>query len=125
MEDHLRSKPAPPRIAPYSPVEMTPHDPELGVVSVRHGVLTVDERSLPTRLPVVEAVALDDRVVVLYDPDSDPRGRGTFPNLAALDASGRELWVAPTAESTTGDCYTHIASVRPLLVHAWSGFLCT
>jgi hypothetical protein len=74
--------------------------------------------------PVKEAVGINDWVVVLYDPDSNPRRWGTFPNLAAVDRDGHVLWVAETPTTDTGDCYVAIRSADPLVVHSWSTYKC-
>ena len=89
------------------------------------GLLWIDGVQVPTAIPVAEAVDLGDRVIAIYAPDADPRSWGTFRNLVALDRRGAELWVAETATTTTGDCWTKIASARPLRVYAFSGYICT
>jgi hypothetical protein len=94
-------------------------------IEVGSGVLSVDGAPVPTRLPVSEAVATDGRLIVLYDRDANPRPWGTFPNLACVDEAGHEVWVADTATTTTGDCYTHIDAVDPLRAYAFSGYVCT
>lgn len=89
------------------------------------GLLWIDGVQVPTSLPVAEAADLGDRVVALYVRDANPRSWGTFRNLVAFDRQGVELWVAETATTTTGDCWTKIASVDPLRAYAFSGFVCT
>ena len=98
-----------------------PHVP----ASIHDGELWVDGVHVVTAYPVIDAVDLGERVVVLYDPDADPRSWGTFRNLVGLDRSGSTSWIADTAETTTGDHWTKIASAVPLRAHAWAGYLCT
>lgn len=93
-------------------------------LAIENGVLSIDGRELGTRLRVIDAVRADGRLVVLYDPDANPRTWGTFPNLAAIEESGKEVWVAETATTTSGDHYYRIASASPLRVAAPS-YLCT
>jgi len=103
--------------------------PDAGTLSVRvgeAGTLEINGRPIQTRFSVRAAAAQDARVFVLFDPDANPRKHwGTFANLAALDAGGKELWLADTATTTTGDCFTAIESVTPLVVYSWSGYSCT
>jgi len=94
-------------------------------IELRSGVLSLDGDPLPTRFPVREAAWAGGHLVVIYDPAANPRSWGTFLNLAGLDENGREVWVADTAQTASGDCYTHLHSVDPLRANAWSGYLCT
>ena len=58
-------------------------------------------------------------------PDADPRRYGTFRNVVALDRGGRQVWVAETPTTSTGDCYYHIASAKPLIAYSTQSFDCT
>jgi hypothetical protein len=71
------------------------------------------------------AIKVGQLVVVLFDPDANPRPHGTFRNLGALDRHGNQVWLADTPTTTTGDCYTRIASGEPLVAHSFQSFVCT
>ena len=89
------------------------------------GEISIDGSVVPTPYPITEAVKVGEVVVVLYDPDADPRRYGTFRNVVALDRGGRQVWVAETPTTSTGDCYYHIASAKPLIAYPTQSFDCT
>jgi hypothetical protein len=93
-------------------------------VAVQDGRLIIGGAEVTTRHPVVHACVAEGQIVVLYDPDANPRKWGTFRNLASLDRHGAELWVAEPPTTTTGDCFVRIDSCEPLAVGSWSSFDC-
>jgi hypothetical protein len=93
-------------------------------VAVRDGRIYLDDAVVPTRYPVAAACLSGGHLVALYDPDANPRRWGTFRNLASVGEDGSERWLADTAETTSGDCFTGIKSCDPLWVFAWSGYVC-
>ena len=72
--------------------------------------LTVDGVEVATRFPVLAACVAGGHLIVLDDPDADPRSWGTFRNLVSLDRDGSERWVADTSTITSGVCFYAIAS---------------
>lgn len=87
--------------------------------------LIVNGHVVPTTYPVREAVVARQLLVVLFDPDSDPRGYGTFPNLVAVDTDGEPRWTAALPTNSTGDCFVTIKSAEPLVALSWSSYECT
>jgi hypothetical protein len=73
---------------------------------------------------IKEAVLINDRVIVLYDPDAAPSPYGQFNNLVAYDLNGNKLWIAEHPTNDSGDHYTAISTSLPLTVHNWEGFEC-
>ena len=61
---------------------------------------------------------------MLYDPDADTRSWGTFPNLVAVDVDGRQVWIAETPTTVTGDAYYRISSVQPLRAMSVKSYDC-
>ena len=88
------------------------------------GDLLIEGRRCGCPYRVRDAVAVAGFVVVLYDPEANPRSWGTFPNLAAFDRDLRQVWLAETPETTTGDHYYRIHSTNPLVAYSWSGYQC-
>jgi hypothetical protein len=89
------------------------------------GAFSINGTAVESPHRIIEATRAGDVVVVLYDPDADPRGWGTFRNLAAFDRRGQRVWLAETPTSTTGDCYYQIASAEPLVAYSTQSFICT
>ncbi len=88
------------------------------------GKLLIDGSLAKIEFPVVNAVAVAGLVVVLYDPEANPRSWGTFANLVAFDHEGRQVWQAETATTSTGDCFHEILSPGPLVAYSWQGYEC-
>ena len=88
------------------------------------GQLLIDGSEVTTPYLVREAVVAAGLVVVLYDPDADPRSWGTFRNLAALSADGHQVWLAETSTTYTGDCWEGLVSSEPLVAVSWQGYRC-
>jgi len=100
--------------------------------NLHNGTVMVGSVELDTGYPAREAFDLEDRVIVLLDPDAylrDPdypkeRRRGDNPlrNLRAYSTSGELLWEAEFPEQA--DYYYKIVSRSPLVVLSFSSYLC-
>jgi hypothetical protein len=94
--------------------------------------LTIGPRTVDLPMDILDAFVLDDRVIVLGDPDSelrDPRyperraaGLPSRRNLVAFALDGSPLWEAEFPEDI--DCYFRIISREPLVAVSFSGFTC-
>jgi hypothetical protein len=94
--------------------------------------LLLDGGSILTEFPIQDAVDLDQRVVVLLDPDSylsdtaysTDRRRGNNPvrNLLAYSRSGELLWEADFPEQA--DYYYRLVSSVPLVALSFSSYEC-
>ena len=76
--------------------------------------LEIDGKVLETPFPVEKAWLDGGYVIVLFDPESNMRKFGQFPNLVAYSPDGREIWKAELPTHESGDCYLRIVSERPL-----------
>lgn len=85
-------------------------------------VLIVGGRRLELEHAINAAWRVGDRILVLFDPDSEQGGQ--FPNLIALDDEGRQVWVAELPTTTTGDRYYRLQSETPIVVSSFSSFDC-
>lgn len=101
-------------------------------VSHQGNTVLVDGITLSMPYAIREAFMLDDRIIVLLDPDSyltDPsygreRRRGDNPlrNLFALSRDGKVLWEAAFPEKV--DYFYRIVSRSPLTALSFSSFRC-
>jgi len=83
--------------------------------------IKITGRSITTKHPVESAFRIGDRIIVLYDPDSETHGHS---NLACLDLDGRELWRAEFPRADREDYYYRIASADPLVAYSFTSFSC-
>ena len=86
--------------------------------------LTVSDSTWTLNRPVLDAIQQDDRVFVIFDYMSYPRGRPAK-NLVCFDLAGRELWVVadnPIDHPTAA--YTNFVAADPLTVGNFVGFTC-
>lgn len=94
--------------------------------------ILVGDRLFTMPYLVREAFVLDDKIIVLLDPNSylkDPnygierrRGKDTLKNLFALSEAGKLLWEAEMPEQA--DYYYKISSLSPLKVNSFSSYKC-
>jgi hypothetical protein len=84
----------------------------------------LEEGHLDLDLPVLDAIFVGDRVLVVHDYMVYPR-RAPAPNLVAYSRTGQRIW---TAENIGGfgevDAYTNFISESPLTAHNFAGFRC-
>jgi len=83
-----------------------------------------DGGHLDLQVPVLDAVRLGDRILVVHDYTAYPQ-HGPAPNLVAYSTRGDRLWVAEnlTSRSAT-DAYVGFLSEEPLWVGNFEGFRC-
>lgn len=74
--------------------------------------------------PVIDAFIIDEKVVVLFDPDDYIPKYGQFKNLIALNYLGEILWVAELPTTGTGDCYIKIISKNPIKAISYRSQIC-
>ena len=100
--------------------------------NLNNGTVIVGSVELDTGYPAREAFGLEDRVIVLLDPDGylkDPdypkerrRGKDALRNLRAYSTSGELLWEAEFPEPV--DYYYKIVSRSPLVALSFSSYRC-
>jgi hypothetical protein len=74
--------------------------------------------------PVMDAVLLGDRVLVVHDYMAYPSQQPT-PNLVAYSTTGEHIWTAQNmTRSSPTDAYTGFLSEDPLWVGNFDGFRC-
>lgn len=88
----------------------------MSAVSFVAEILTVDGEKHRLAFPIVEAIDLGLLVVVLFDPDSNTRKFGQFPNLIAVRRDGSEFWVAELPNTSSGECYYRVREASGHLV---------
>ena len=93
-------------------------------VSFSGKTIYIDSRTISVKYPVIAAYLNDGKIIVLYDPDANPKNYGQFRNLVAIDLYGRELWEAEFPESTTPNSYYKISSEDPLEAYCFSSHSC-
>jgi hypothetical protein len=101
-------------------------------VSWQANTLVIDGTALSLAYAIREAFALDDKIIVLLDPNaylSDPsyskerrRGENALHNLLALTANGETLWEAEFPEQV--DYYYEVSCRSPLTALSFSSFRC-
>jgi hypothetical protein len=101
-------------------------------VSFQGQKLIVDGKSVEMAWPILDAFALGERIVVLFDPDAyllNPdykarrrQGADAIRNLCAFSRTGEKLWAAEFPENS--DYYYKISSQTPLLANSFSSFRC-
>lgn len=74
------------------------------------------QHTLQLKHSIIDAVVLEDKLVVLFD--SDPKSEGQFHNLVALSFAGEPLWSAEFPTTEKGDYYYRITCDTTL--HAYS-----
>lgn len=101
-------------------------------VTFQGSSLLVDDTTLPMPYAIRDAFALEDKIIVLLDPNAylnDPsygkdrrRGNNPLHNLFALSTDGKTLWEAEFPERA--DYYYRVSSKSPLTALSFSSFRC-
>jgi len=101
-------------------------------ISFKINELFIDGKLVKMPFPILNAVELGDRVIVLLDPDAyllDPeykikrrQGERAFQNLIAVSKNGEKLWEAEFPSES--DYYYRIISQSPLKVDSFSSYEC-
>jgi hypothetical protein len=73
--------------------------------------------------PVLEACAIESRVVVVFDYMSFPRHEQAK-NLVAYDLNRNLLWVAEHPTTEAADTYVNIVEENPLKAWNFAGYVC-
>lgn len=93
-------------------------------VSFVRNSLKINSKNIKLDHPILTAFAFEDKIIILYDPDSYMPKFGQFPNLLAIDINGKEVWRAELPTMTTGDCYYKIVSENPLKALSFHSYEC-
>lgn len=75
--------------------------------------------------PVLDAVELPDKIIVLFEPDSRRGEPGQFHNLVAVTHNGEDIWKAALPTTMSSDSYYRISSTTPLIADSLTSFACT
>lgn len=75
----------------------------------------VGNRKIELDYPIADAFQQDDKLIVLYKPDSKTEKFGQFQNLVGLNLEGNQIWAAELPTTQSGDAYYRIASRAPLV----------
>jgi len=84
-----------------------------------------EDGHLDLNLPVLEAIRLDERILVIYDYMAYRRGNAAR-NLVAYNTNGERLWAAEAVgQCAETDAYVDFMSEKPLIVWNYSCCRCT
>ena len=86
--------------------------------------LNVGEHSWQVAYPILQALSVGDKIIVLYDPDAHLEKFGRFSNLAAFNLEGENLWMAQLPTNESGDCYWRIYLKDGLMADSFKSFSC-
>ena len=92
-------------------------------VSHSGNVLRLDERQFLLDHRIEQAFQLGDKVIVLFDPDSNSAPQ-RFSNLVAMDLTGHQVWTAELPSAAGADVFYQITSQRPLKASSYTSFSC-
>ena len=93
-------------------------------VSFSGNSLIVGECSWQVEYPILQAIPIGERIIVLYDPDAHQEKFGQFPNLVAFNHKGEKLWAAQLPTNESGDCYWRIYVKDGLMADSFKSFSC-
>jgi hypothetical protein len=93
-------------------------------VRFNKNAIYINDKTFELEYPIDTTVVVDEKVIVLFDPDSYTSKFGQFQNLIALDVEGHEIWRAELPTNESGDCYYMISEVKPLKASSWKSYEC-
>jgi hypothetical protein len=93
-------------------------------VSFSKEQLTVDGVSRQLEHPILDAFAVGQKIIVLYDPDIHREKFGQFRNLEAFSLDGQKLWTAELPTNESGDSYYRAYFRDGLMADSWKSFAC-
>ena len=93
-------------------------------IGYHENIISINNNDYKLEFAIEEAFALDDKVIVLFDPDCRMESFGQFRNLIALDTLGKTIWTAELPTTTTGDRYYMVVSKFPLVVNSFHSYTC-
>ena len=94
------------------------------ILAYKNNTLSIDKRIITLDHDIKSAYLESDKIIVLYNPDSNLSKFGQFRNLFAIDLNGSTLWIAKLPTHNTGDCYCKILSKNPLTVLSFYSVEC-
>jgi len=78
-------------------------------ISFSGTLLKIGEKTWEVDYPIKQAFLLNDKVIVLFDPDAQlDKKFGQFPNLAAFNSDGEKLWTAELPTTQSKECYYQV-----------------
>jgi hypothetical protein len=94
-------------------------------VSFSGNTLIVGERSWKVDYSIHQAIALKNKVIVLYDPDCElDKKFGQFPNLVAFNFEGKKLWTAELPTTQSQESYYQVNWQNGLKAETWTSYSC-
>ena len=81
-------------------------------------------KKIKLEYPIFDAFAQDDKIIILFNPDSYKKKFGQFPNLIAISRTGEIIWTAELPTNSSGDRYYQLSSRIPLTVDSIFSFEC-
>jgi hypothetical protein len=94
------------------------------LVTLSGNTVVVGCKTITLSYPIAEAFRLEDKIIVLLDPDAYTEKFGQFRNLIALTIDGERLWTAELPTSMSSDTYYRISSKNPLVADSFSSYAC-
>lgn len=86
--------------------------------------LALGDTVVETTYPIADALTLDNKVIVLYEPDAYTEKMGQFPNLVAFDQDGKQVWIAELPCNHSGERYHKIDVMEKLMGYTWGAYEC-
>ena len=86
-------------------------------------VVVLPDGELELELPVLEALLVENQVLVIHDYMAYPQDKPAQ-NLVCYSKSGSPLWLAESPSASSADAYTNFLSERPLRVGNFAGYEC-
>lgn len=83
--------------------------------------INLDTGVIRLEYPILEAFALEDKTIILFEPDAKS-SPGQFHNLVAISPDGRNIWKAELPTTTSSDAYYRLSSRTPLVADSLSSF---
>lgn len=93
-------------------------------IGYHENIISINNNDYKLEFSIKEAFLLDDKVIVLFDPDSYISKFGQFRNLIALDKFGKTIWIAELPTTSSGDCYYMVVSRSPLIANSFQSYTC-
>jgi hypothetical protein len=101
-------------------------------IAFEGSTLTINQLAVKLRWPILDARAVEGKVIVLLDPDAyitAPEeklrirsGGQSIRNLLALSSTGELLWEAELPDRV--DYYYMISSLDPIVANSFSSYRC-
>lgn len=94
------------------------------MITFSDNTLELNGDKFTLQYPIKEAFEVDDKIIVLFDPDSNFGKQGQFHNLIALSNNGTQIWAADLPTDKRSDVYYRIVSKTPLKADSFCSYEC-